>query len=45
MWDLFLIYITEVSIKSYACTQIFRPSQKKFLEFLPTSGQLQIFLN
>ena len=30
IWDLILIYITEFSIKSCACTQIFRPSQKIF---------------
>ena len=29
MYDFILIYITEISIKSYACTLIFRPSQKK----------------
>ena len=29
IWDLILMYITEFSIKSYACTQILRPSQKK----------------
>ena len=30
MNDFILIYITEISIKSYACTLIFRPSQKNF---------------
>ena len=30
IWDLILIYITEFSIKSCACAQIFRPSQKIF---------------
>ena len=30
IWDLILIYITEFSIKSCACTQIFRPVKKIF---------------
>ena len=30
MYDFILIYVTEVNIKRFVCTQIFRPSQKKF---------------
>ena len=30
MYDFILIYVTEVNIKRFACTQIFRPSQKNF---------------
>ena len=30
MYDFILIYVTEVIIKRFACTQIFRPSQKNF---------------
>ena len=30
MYDFIFIHITEISIKSYACNLIFRPSQKKF---------------
>ena len=45
MNDFILIYVTEVNIKRFACTQIFRPSQKIFPRISSYLLTVLIFLN